>query len=242
MKTKAGTFSSRSGLPQVPPNSNCIPQSLLNNVGRGLDSVTFAPNQGLISYNTPGGVTLDLQGMIQSTVAAFLRLPFQVDVSEVGNNEITVTIAEGRIFGRVDWETAEYDFGSYYSPLPSVGTAGIDPNFTGVFPAGDVPDTTGNQGKSVTPAGQTPSSNAAGSGSVTNKPRPGTSSSGKGSFYSNNSNYKSGNAGSITQGAAGQTGVFHTKTASGNAGSITSVGQQGGIYHTQLPSGNAGSL
>lgn len=244
--TKSGTFSNRSGLPQVPAGSTGIPQSLLNNLGRQIDASKVAPNAGMISTQLPGGVSIDFDSSV-SAQSFFQPHAFQVFVSEVGTNLLKVNIAEGRIFGRVDWLSAFVanpiiPVEPAYN-IPSLGTAGLEPGFTGVFPDDKVPDTTGNQGGASTPAGQS-TSNSGGAGSTTNKPQ------------ANGGGYVSGNAGSVTN-PGQQGGVYHNDFSvtgngsyiGGNAGTFNSFGQ-GGTYSSNLfatgngtyVSGNAGSV
>lgn len=239
--TRVGTYSNASGLPQVPAGSGKIPQSLLNGVGRAIDGARVAPSEGSVFAQTAGGTTIDFNAIVEAASSGFQPHPFQIiPVGVASGSALDVQIAEGRIFGRVDWTTAEFKPGipnaSY--AIPSIGTAGFDPAFSGVW-NGPAPDTSGGQGGSKGPTGQ-----VAGGGSVTNKPQ----SAGGG--------YVSGNAGSIT--SSGQTGgVYHNDFSvtgngsyvGGNAGTFSSFGQ-GGIYSNQFNvtgngtyvSGNAGSI
>lgn len=254
--TPVGTFSNASGLPQVPAGSKKIPQSLLNNVGRAIDSSRIVPSQGITIERTPGGTGLDISAIIEAAAGAKATLlPFQVIPTGVTSTKIQCVIGEGRIFGRVDWDAGDYYPGTPNEAynIPSLGVSAVDPSFSGVWPSEDpVPDTTGSGGGSKNPQGQTTVDDTKTGG-------------GSGTYHTplddslkGNAGYVSGNAGSITS-KGQQGGTYHTPLSvtgnggyiSGNAGSVTNPGRgSSGIYHTPLRvtgngdyiSGNAGSV
>ena len=217
--TPVGTQGNASGLPQVPAGARKIPQSLLNGVGRAIDSTRIVPTQGITIHRTPGGTGIDVDGIIQQAIASASAtlLPFQVIPVGTDGNTLQCVINEGRVFGRVDWDNGKFyeDEGEAFM-WPSLGVGPLDPSFTGVWPTETpLPDTTGSgAGGAKTPQGQTQvdgTMTGGGSGVVSTPLDPS----------------KQGNAGYV----------------SGNSGSVTSQGQQGGSYHTPLSkTGNGGYI
>lgn len=233
------TFSNNSGLSQIPGGAKQIPQSFLNHIGREIDKARQSPNSGQVSMQTPGGSNLDISTILEQLAAGFYRpLPFEVGLVSVGGAGLNVTIAEGRIFGRTNW-TDGIKPPSIEGAEVTIGASGFNPSYSGPFSdaASTKPDPVDNP-KS---GSNTATKNSGSSGSVKNGVDPSTRSDrnrvpntnlpngGKGSYYSNNSRYRSGNAGSVT----GNTGnTFHTARKSGNAGSVT--GNTGNTYHTKM--------
>lgn len=244
-KTPIGTFSNGSGLPQVPAGSDKIPQSLLNNVGRQIDKARIAPSQGVLLTQTAGGTSIDFAGMLAQAGASLgVRLPFQVDVIGVTPTGIQCRIAEGRVFGRVEWVQGKYYPGSpdAESFVPSLGIAGLD---TSAWPTPE-------------PPGDTPVVNPKDPSQATQVEGSGGSSSGvknnSGTYHTpltvtGNGSYVSGNGGSVTR-PGSSSGTYHTPlTVTGN-GSYVGFGSGSGVYHNQFSvtgngsyvSGNAGSV
>ena len=251
-ETPIGTFSNASGLPQVPAGSTQIPQSLLNGVGRQIDKARIAPSQGVLLTQTPGGTSIDFATLLaQAQASAGMRLPFTVEAIGVTPTGIQCRIAEGRIFGRVEWVG-----GKYYPGLPSpgsfvksLGIAGFDAaEWPGPASPSDSPE---ENPKDPSQAEQVDGASGNSSGVKNNS----------GTYHtplpvSGNGSYVSGNAGSFTR-PGSSSGTYHSPLAttgsgsyqSGNAGSVTGLGNGGGVYHNQFSvtgngsyqSGNAGS-
>jgi len=201
-KTPVGVFGNSSGLPEVAPGSRSIPGSLLNNVGRAIDSARINPNEGVPMTRTPGGSSIDFNAIIEAAQAVAQLLPFQVIPQGVEAGAIVCIIGEGRIFGRVDWERGDYFPGipsATYS-IPSLGVAGIDPAFAG--------EPVSNQG---TNDPKNPAANSAsgggGSVGVTNTASP------------SEGGTQSGNAGSIMNWSH-QDAIHNQPQGNGNAGSV----------------------
>lgn len=216
-----GTFSNNSGLPQIPAGAKQIPQSFLNDIGRQLDKARQTPNIGQIAIQTPGGSNIDIASMVEQYAGAYRPLPFEVGLVKINGNQLQVTIAEGRIFGRADW-------GSW--PGASVDGIGIGASGFNPFYAGPWSDASSTKPEPAENPRDSTKSTPTANGTKNTADKPGVPLSnlpngGKGSYYSNNAKYKSGNAGSIT----GNTGnTFHNglmpsnfANKSGNAGSIT---------------------
>lgn len=221
-----GTFGNNSGLRQIPGGAKSIPQSFLNHIGREIDKARQSPNVGQIHTQTPGGSNIDIASTVEQYVAGSYRpLPFEVGLLKVNSGgSLQVTIAEGRIFGRVDWDWAKFDG-------ISIGASGYNHTYSGPFSdAGSTkPEPVPN------PADQS-SSTPTGNGTTNTPPKPSVPTSnlpngGKGSAYSN---AKSGNAASIT---GNTSGTFHTVQKSGNAGTIITgkTRSTNGVYHTPMP-------
>lgn len=214
-----GTFGNNSGLPQIAGGAKQIPQSFLNHIGREIDRARQSPNIGQVHTQTPGGSNIDISAILQQLSSFYRPLPFEVGLVKVNSNNLEVTIAEGRIFGRSDWTKSK------------LGTAGFNPAYDGPWSdAGAVkPEPSKNpkpnkNGGSTTPNG-TFSSDPNKGGPTSNLPN-----GGKGSAYSDS---PAGNAASIT---GNTSGTYYTPTNgynSGNAGSIT--GNTGSTWHEGLP-------
>lgn len=226
-----GTFGNNSGLQQIPGGAKQIPQSFLNAIGRELDKARQTPNIGQIAIQTPGGSNIDIASMVEQFVGGMSRpLPFEVGLVKIDGNQLQVTIAEGRIFGRADWGSWA---GAFVDGI-NIGASGFNPTYAGPWSDASStkpePEQTTRDSSKSTPTGN---------GTKNTPDKPGVPLSnlpngGKGSYYSNNPKYKSGNAGSIT----GNTGnTFHNglmpsnfANKSGNAGSVT-----GKTYTTTTP-------
>lgn len=131
-KTNIGTLGNASGLPGIPAGAGKIPQSFLNNIGRGIDSTRLTPAQGMISSVTAGGTSIDFSSVTQDFNSRLTPPPFFVEVAKVGDGALVVTINEGRVLGRSDWSQATFFPGipdeSYN--IPSIGTSGLDVEIT----------------------------------------------------------------------------------------------------------------
>ena len=201
-KTTVGVFGNGSGLPEVAPGSRSIPASLLNNVGRSVDSARINPTEGIPMTRTPGGSSIDFNAIIEAAQAVAQLLPFQVIPQGVEAGAIVCIIGEGRIFGRADWERGDYFPGipsATYS-IPSLGVAGLDPSFAG--------EPVSNQGTN-TPKNPAANSTSGGGGSsgVSNTANP------------SQGGTQSGNAGSIMNWSH-QDAIHNQPQGNGNAGSV----------------------
>lgn len=237
------TFSNNSNLPQIPGGARQIPQSYLNHIGREIDKARQSPSSGQVSMQTPGGSNIDISTMLEQLVAGFYRpLPFEVGLVSVGGAGLNVTIAEGRIFGRTNW-TDGVKPPTIEGAEVTIGASGFNPSYSGPFSdaASSKPDPVDNP-----KSGSNTSTKGSGSsGSVTNGVDPSTRSDrnrvpntnlpngGKGSYYANNSKYKSGNAGSVT---GNNKASYFSGQPAGNAATIIkgSTRSTDGVMHSKM--------
>lgn len=225
-----GTFGNASNLPQIGGGVKKIPQSFLNHIGREIDKSRQTPNQGQISQQTPGGSHIDFAAMIGEMIASYGlgRLPFQVNLVKPTGSALEVTIAEGRIFGRVDFVQA------FHPHARAVGTNNINEEFSGPWS-----DANASAPEPKNNPKDTSKGSPTGNGTLNSAQNP----------TATHLNGLMGNAGSITSDQRSAGGSYHNTKfdgsfynskdyPSGNLGNITGAGggPNGGSYHSTLPS------